>query len=188
MKELVIGKIEENPIIAAVRNETELEAALSSPVTTIFLLHADIFNIRNNVERVKDSNKIVMVHIDLLEGLGRDQRALDYIHQTIKPHGIITTKSSNVKYAKEIGLFSIQRFFLVDSQSFELTIKTALSNQPDMIEIMPGVLPTVLERVCSRLNIPVIAGGLIETKDDIMDVLKAGAHGASTGKKELWAL
>jgi glycerol uptake operon antiterminator len=188
MIDSVIEKIDENPIIAAVRNDTELDAALESPVTTIFLLHADIFNIKSLVDRIKDSGKIVMVHMDLLEGLGRDQRAIDYIHQTIKPHGIITTKSSNVKYAKEIGLFSIQRFFLVDSQSFELTIKTALSIQPDMIEIMPGILPTVLERICSRLNIPVIAGGLIETKDEIMEALRLGAHGVSTGKKELWAL
>jgi len=188
MKESVIGKIEENPIIAAVRNDNELDTAIKSPVTTIFLLHADIFNIKSNVEKIKDNGKIVMVHMDLLEGLGRDQRAMDYIRQYIQPHGIITTKSSNIKYAKEIGLFSIQRFFLVDSQSFELTIKTAHSSQPDMIEIMPGIVPTVLNRICSRIKIPVIAGGLIETKDDIMEALKSGAQGASTGKIDLWAL
>lgn len=188
MTETVIDRIDENPIIAAVRTDMDLAAALESPVNTIFLLHADIFNIKSLVDKIKDRGKTVMVHMDLLEGLGRDQRALDYIHQLIKPDGIITTKSSNIKYAKEIGMFSIQRFFLVDSQSYEIAVKTAIQNKPDMIEIMPGILPKVLGRICSTLSVPVIAGGLIETKEDIVEILGSGAHGVSTGKSELWML
>ena len=34
--------------------------------------------------------------------------------------------------------------------------------------------------------LPVIAGGLIETKDEIFAALSAGASAISTGKKELW--
>jgi glycerol uptake operon antiterminator len=33
---------------------------------------------------------------------------------------------------------------------------------------------------------PVIAGGLIETRNDIIEVLQSGCIAASTGKKELW--
>lgn len=184
----IIDKIEENPIIAAVRNEEALEDALNSPVTTIFLLHADIFNIKGLVDRIKSKGKSALIHIDFLEGLGKDQKAIDYIHQTIQPDGIISTKSSNIKYAKDLGMFAIQRFFLIDSLSYETTIKTALSIQPDMIEVMPGIIPSVIKKISSNLTIPIIAGGLIETKEDIIDVVRSGAHGASTGKKELWGL
>ena len=38
MAETVISNIEENPIIAAVREEKELEEAVSSPVAAVFLL------------------------------------------------------------------------------------------------------------------------------------------------------
>jgi len=36
--------------------------------------------------------------------------------------------------------------------------------------------------------VPVIAGGLITTKKDIIEVLKAGALGVSTCNKSLWTL
>ena len=50
---------------------------------------------------------------------------------------------------------------------------------------MPGVIPKAL-RPFSRQEIPVIAGGLIETKQEVTAALFAGAIAVSTGKKELW--
>jgi len=57
-----------------------------------------------------------------------------------------------------------------------------------MIEIMPGVMPKIIKRIAGKVSIPVIAGGLIDNSEDISELLKAGALGASTGKKELWVL
>ncbi|MBZ4645937.1 MAG: glycerol uptake operon antiterminator [Petroclostridium sp.] len=184
----IIEKIEENPIIAAIRKEEDVDIAVTSQVTTVFLLHADIFNIKSLVDRVKNGNKSVFIHIDFLEGIGRDYKAIDYISKVIGPDGIISTKSSSIKYAQEKGIFTIQRFFLIDSLSYETTIKTVQSIQPDMIEIMPGVMPGIIKRINCQLSCPVIAGGLIDSKEDIIEILKAGALGASTGKKELWIL
>ena len=184
----IIERIEENPIIAAVRNESDLDEAIASQVTTIFLLHADIFNLSRMVDRVKAAGKTVLIHVDFLEGLGRDNKAIDYICEIIKPHGIISTKSSSIKYALEKDMFTIQRFFLIDSLSYDNSIKTIQSIKPDMIEIMPGVMPVVIKRILGRLSVPLIAGGLIETKEEIMEILNAGALGASTGKKQLWNL
>lgn len=188
MRNIIIERIEENPIIAAVRDEKDLDAAIDSQVTTIFLLHADIFNIQRLVDRIRENGKSALIHIDFLEGIGRDNKAVDYIAEVIRPDGIISTKSSHIKYAREKGIFTIQRFFIVDSLSYDTTIKTVMSVQPDMIEIMPGIMPSVLRRISRKLSLPVIAGGLIESKQDIMEIVKAGALGASTGKKDLWSL
>jgi Glycerol-3-phosphate responsive antiterminator (mRNA-binding) len=185
MKE-ILGSIEANPVIAAVRQEEDIDLAVESQVSAVFLLHADIFNVKALVDKIKNSGKSAFIHIDLLEGLGKDHRAIDYISREIKPDGIITTKSTHIKYAKECGLFTIQRFFLVDSQSFDLTVKTARATQPDMLEIMPAVMPGIISRLCKELNLPIIAGGLITSKEEIFDILKSGAIGASTGKAELW--
>lgn len=184
----IIERIEENPIIAAIRDEKDMEDVLESQVTTIFLLHADIFNIKSLVETARSHNRSVFIHIDFLEGLGKDNKAIDYIKEVISPDGIISTRSNQVRYAKEIGMFTIQRFFLIDSQSYDTTIRTVQSVQPDMIELMPALMPKVIQKICSQLNMPVIAGGLIETKEDIIEVLNSGAIGISTGKKELWVL
>lgn len=188
MNETIIDKVELNPIIAAVQNEEDLEIAIKSQVSTIFLLCADIFNAKSLVDKIKNAGKNALIHIDFLEGIGKDAKAIDYIIQVIQPDGIISTKSSHIKIAREKGMFTIQRFFLIDNKSYEMTIKSVKSIQPDMIEIMPGVMPGVIRRITRQLSIHVIAGGLISSKQDIMEVLKAGAIGASTSKKELWEL
>ncbi len=184
----ILESIQSNPIIAAVRKEQDIEEAARSKASTIFILNADIFNIRYMVDHVKDNGKNAFIHIDFLEGIGKDNRAIDYIAEVIKPDGIISTKSHSIKYAKEKGMFTIQRFFLIDSLSYETTIKTVQSIQPDLVEIMPAVMSRVIGKICRELSIPVIAGGLIETKKDIIEILHSGAIGASTGKKALWDL
>lgn len=188
MSETIIDKIELNPVIAAVQNENDLETAINSHVTTIFLLCADIFNAKSLVDRIKKVNKRALIHIDFLEGIGKDSKAIDYIIEVIQPDGVISTKSSHIKIAKEKGMFTVQRFFLIDNKSYEMTIQSVKSKQPDMIEIMPGVMPGVIKRITGQLSIPVIAGGLISSKQDIMEALKSGAIGVSTGKKSLWEL
>lgn len=184
----VQGIVGDNPIIPALRSEEDIASAVACDVNTIFLLHADIFNLPRMVNQVRDAGKTVFVHMDFLEGIGRDPRAIDYLAEVIKPHGILTTKSSHIKHAKARKLFTIQRFFLVDSQSYDTMIKTVKAMEPNMIEVMPGVMPHVIAKICKNVAVPVIAGGLIEHKHEIIEVLKAGAVGVSTGKKALWML
>lgn len=187
-KSEMINRIEENPIIAAVRDENDLEEAVGSQITTVFLIHGDIFNIKGMVDRLKSAGKSVFIHFDFLEGMGRDNRAIDYISEVIRPEGIISTKSGCIKYAMEKGLFSIQRVFLIDSQSYDMAVKTAQSVQPDMLEILPGIIPEILKRITKQVSMPVIAGGFIESKEDIISTLAAGALAVSTGRKNLWVL
>jgi glycerol uptake operon antiterminator len=188
MKKDILSRIEQNPVIAAIRDEADVPEAVLSPVSTIFLLHADIFNIQAMVNTIKEAGKTVIIHTDFLDGIGRDNRAMDYISEVIKPHGIISTKNNAIRYANEKGLFTIQRFFLIDSLSYESSVKTALASNPDMIEVMPGILPNIIHRITRQVPMPVIAGGLIETKETVMSILKAGAIAVSTGKKGLWGL
>ena len=184
----IIENIRENPIVAGVRRSEDVQCAIDSGVSTIFILNADIFNVKSLVSKIKAAGKNVLVHIDFVEGLGKDQKAMDFIAQHAKPDGILTTKSQNIKYAREIGLFAIQRFFLIDSLSFNTTIRTINSFQPDMIEIMPAVMPDVINRIVTETHMPVIAGGLVSNKRDIINALNAGALGVSTGDRELWTL
>jgi len=184
----VINNIEKNPIIAAARKDEDIEYAVNSGVAAVFLLRTDIFSAESHVGKIKASGKNVFIHFEFFEGLGKDNKAIDYIANVIKPDGIITTRTSHVKYAEEKGIFTIQRFFIVDSQSYETAIKSVQTVKPSMIEIMPAVMPSIVQRFCRDVNLPVIAGGLINSKEDIIDILKAGALGVSTGKKELWVL
>ena len=62
--------------------------------------------------------------------------------------------------------------------------------RPDMVEVMPGICPRVIRRLSSAegRRLPVIAGGMIEEKEDIVEALSAGASGVSTSRTELWEL
>ena len=66
------------------------------------------------------------------------------------------------------------------------TAETAALSRPDMAEIMPGICPRVLRRLAGQMKTDIIAGGMIERKEDILAALKAGAKGVSTSSVPLW--
>lgn len=178
--------VEDNPIIAAISNVKQIDQVLKSPCRIVFLLTGDILNIENIVKQLRDSGKIVYVHLDLLGGFSKDAIALKYISKSIKPDGIITTKSNLVKVAKELNIFVIQRLFILDSLSLVSGINSIKSIRPDAVEILPGIMPKIIEEIRMETRIPVIAGGLIRDKSDVIDSLNAGAVGISTTNKEVW--
>ena len=56
-----------------------------------------------------------------------------------------------------------------------------------MIEIMPGVVEKVIKYMKEKVSVPIIAGGIIETEEEVKNALDAGATAISTGKKEFWS-
>ncbi|MFZ5351560.1 MAG: glycerol-3-phosphate responsive antiterminator [Bacillota bacterium] len=186
MSSMFYGKIHENPIIAAITDIAKVKDAVESPCEIVFLLTGSIFNIKDAVRALKEKGKMVFIHLDLLEGISKDQIAIEYIHKEINPDGIITTKSNLVKAARDMGLFTIQRFFLVDSISVESGIKTVQNSKPDAVEIMPGIMHRITAKICSELKIPVITGGFINGKEDVIACLNSGAMGISTSNEDIW--
>lgn len=186
MKDNFYKKLSLNPIIAAVNDINRLEEALESPCEVLFLLSGSIFNLKEIVKKVHNSNKNIYVHIELLEGSSKDITALKFIGNVVKPDGIITTKANLIKNARELDLFSIQRLFMIDSLSLETGIKSIRATNPNAVEIMPGIIPQVTEKMIKMTRKAVITGGFINNKSDIIRSLEVGAEGVSTSKKELW--
>lgn len=58
----------------------------------------------------------------------------------------------------------------------------------DVIEILPGTLCKVLRRLSRELPVPLIAGGLLSDKADVLAALGAGALCVSASDESLWAL
>jgi glycerol uptake operon antiterminator len=175
----------EFPVIAAVKSRDALSLAIESDVDIIFHLAADIFGLAEDVEAVHRANKKLFIHMDLVEGIGKDAYGIEFAKK-MNVDGIISTRVNLIRAARDKGLSTVQRFFIVDSRSIDTTVETVKSSKPDMIELMPALLPKVIERVKTCLDIPVIAGGLIETKTEIISAINAGADAISTGKSNLW--
>ncbi len=172
----------QSPIIAAV-HEGGFAAALDSPATIIFYLKANILTVADRVRTAHERGKRIFVHIDLAEGIGRDRAGLCYLSEC-GVDGVISTRTQLLRQAKDLGLCAVQRFFALDSQGLE-SISDTLCGVADVIEIMPGVIGKVIARFASG-NTPVIAGGLIETKKEVLSALECGAVAVSTGKEALW--
>lgn len=173
-------------VIAAVRSEEQLRQAVNTGVAAIFLLHGDINVLKDYVDYAQGHKKPVFPHLDLMGGIAGDRAAVEYIANEIGPDGIITTRSSIIKAARKHGLLTIQRLFLVDSTAVETGIHAVLETQPDAVEVMPGLLSRAVARIRQKVKQPLIAGGLLESLEEIEQVLSAGARAVSVGDRRLW--
>ncbi|NLY45805.1 MAG: glycerol-3-phosphate responsive antiterminator [Tissierella sp.] len=178
--------IDDNPIIAAINDLDKIKEVMNSPCKIVFLLVGDILNIEEVVKKLKKENKLVYVHIDLIGGFSKDILALKYLNNTIMPDGIITTKSNLIKAAKELKIFTIQRLFILDSLALTSGINSINSIRPDAVEILPGIMPKIIKEIRREAKIPVIAGGLIKDKVDVINSLNSGAIGISTSNERVW--
>ncbi len=125
--------LENSPVIAAVKDDDGLKKCLKTDSSIVFILYGDICNIPQIVETVKSAGKIAMVHVDLIHGLSPKEIAIDFIHQYTKADGIISTKALLIKRASELGLYTIHRFFVIDSMAYESIFKTMRTGKPDCI-------------------------------------------------------
>lgn len=184
--------VEANPVIAAVKHDDGLQAAVEmEEIQVIFVLYGDICTIPEIVDRIKDSGKKALVHIDLIAGLSTKEISVEFIRRQTKADGIITTKPALVRRAKELGLFTVLRFFVIDSLALKnienLESQRGMS-RPDFIEVLPEVMPKVLRKIAKVSRIPMIAGGLVTDREDVIQALSAGAVAVSTTNREVWTL
>lgn len=179
----IMDYLEANPIIAAIGDDKWAEA-LKSQVKVVFYMSANILTLKERIQQAHDSKKFVMVHLDLADGIGKDRTGIQFVAQC-GADGIISTKGQLIKWAKEMKLFTVQRFFAIDSSGTESIGEMFRGTAPQLMEIMPGVVTKVIKKYADN-GIPVIAGGLIETKAEVLDALRCGAVAVSTGKPELW--
>lgn len=189
-KETILEQFEDYPVIDAVKDEDGLKKCLESgaEIQIVFVLYGDLCNIGDIVDRLKEGGKTVIIHLDLISGLGNREIVVDYIKNTTKADGIISTKSTLIKRAKELDFFAVMRFFMLDSMVYENVRKQIENVKPDMIEIIPGAMPKVISRLCEFIEgkVPVIAGGMIMDKEDTMKALDAGATAISTTRQNVW--
>ncbi len=179
----IITCLECNPVVAAVQND-KWQAAVESPAQVIFYLSADLLTVKEMIRQAHAAGKYVMVHIDLAEGIGKDKAGIRYLADC-GADGILSTKAQMIRLAKEQGMVAVQRFFALDSKGMENIEEMLRNTNPHLMEIMPGIATKVIRRF-AKSGIPVIAGGLVQTKQEVTEALGVGALAVSTGQIELW--
>ena len=179
--------LEDNPVVAAVKDYKQLEKALESDINVIFVLFGDILNIADISQKIKKSGKVGILHIDLVEGLSSKEVSIRYLKENTVFDGIISTKPQSIRAAKKLGLFAIQRFFIIDSISLK-NIKVHLVEECDAVEVLPGLIFKIIKELSGIIKKPLIVGGLISDKEDVMGALNSGATCISTTKESIWEM
>ncbi|MFD2760874.1 glycerol-3-phosphate responsive antiterminator [Lentibacillus juripiscarius] len=185
MQRSIVNMVD-SQVISSVKHKSDISRAIESNTNITFLLTGNLITAKNYIDQLKEAGKTTFVHIDFIEGLSNSPSAIKYIAEVWKPAGIITTKSSLIKYAKEEGLMTIQRIFLIDRNAMKRGIDIAHSCKPHAIEVLPGIMPTIIDELTKLTHLPVIAGGLVSSKEEILGGLKAGALAVSAGNPKLW--
>ncbi|MCI9136773.1 MAG: glycerol-3-phosphate responsive antiterminator [Lachnospiraceae bacterium] len=186
MEQKFYDAVSDSPIIAAVKDFEGIEQCLKSDVKIVFILFGDMCNIREIVNKIKQADKMALVHIDLIEGLNANEIAVDYISKNTKADGIISTRMNMINRAKELSMYTIFRIFVLDSRAYQSIEKQKRQIKADFIEILPGVMPKIIQKINKLSSQAVIAGGLINDREDVIDALDAGAISVSTTNQEIW--
>ncbi|CAM3976577.1 glycerol-3-phosphate responsive antiterminator [Alkalicoccus chagannorensis] len=173
-------------ILPAVRDLKDIDKAVKNNSEFVVLLNTHIGQLKSLVRMLKKENKKVLLHADLVQGLKSDEFGAQFLSQDIKPHGLISTRRNVLLTAKKHDLITIQRLFILDSQALESSYQMMKQIQPDCIEVLPGIIPHIIEEVIEQSNTPVIAGGLIRDPEEVRRALACGAAAVTTSRKELW--
>ena len=178
--------LKEDRMIAAIKSPKNLEKFLETDLQTAFLLIGNISVIKRYVDLLKSHNRRVFLHVEKIPGISYDKEGVKFLAKFVKPDGIVSTKSSLIQFAKNEGLATIQRLFLVDTDAVHHGLDTINEIKPDALEIMPGIIPEMIRKVTKKTDIPIITGGLIENQKQIEAALENGAMAVSTGTPRLW--
>lgn len=178
--------LNEQAIIPAARTIKQFDKLLRSDFEYVVVLEVNIGQLRSLKQEATRHGKKLIIHADLIHGLKTDNFGADYLCNDIRPAAIISTRSNIIMKAKSRGIIAIQRIFLIDSIALEKSYSLLEQTQPDYIELLPGVIPEMIQEVYDKIQIPIITGGLIRTIDEAQQALKSGAIAITTSNVELW--
>ncbi|EHM09393.1 glycerol-3-phosphate responsive antiterminator (mRNA-binding) [Thermanaerovibrio velox DSM 12556] len=181
-------RLASRPVICSVRSEEGLREVLSfQDPRCVFLLGFSIQDVVRSVSSLTSRGHMPFVHMDLVEGLKSDQSGIRYLVDNARPWGIISTHKGVIEIAKGMGLMTVLRVFLLDSDALRKGRSMVSSVKPDFLEVLPGVAVVGMERTrLSDLGCPIIAGGLVDSPSQVQVILSRGVLGVSSSERSLW--
>lgn len=174
-------------VIPGVKSLGDLKLALANNHSIVFFLTGSIFGLRDAARHSKEHGALLFAHVDLLQGIGRDPEGMRFLAEEIGIQGILSTRSFLIRAAANEGLLTIQRVFALDSEALRTGFDVVRTAKPDALEVLPAlVLPSISHRLPFAELPPVIAGGLLETPEEVETVLGTPVVAVSASSRNLW--
>jgi glycerol uptake operon antiterminator len=175
-------------ILPAAKSIKDFEKLMKTKFEYIILLDSHVAQLQALMNLANRHRKKVLLHVDLIQGLRSDEYAAEFLCQTVKPAGLISTRTPVVSVAKKKSLIAIQRIFLLDTHALETSYRLLKSFKPDYIEVLPGIIPHIIKEVSENTGVPILAGGLIRSMKEVDEAIDAGAVAATTSSENIWRI
>lgn len=182
-----LARLAESPCCAAITSDTNLEAALASRVSMLFVLRGDGLELKPLVRRVHDAGRLVAVHLDLVDGLRPDRAAIAWLSRAAVD-AVISSHGQLMPAIRREGMVGIHRLLLVRRGLLDSAVSAVTHSQADIVEVLPGVILPEVKSLLPHLNVPLLAGGFIRTEEEARAALAAGASGVTTSSESLWGV
>lgn len=174
------------PIIPAINKIKSFEVFLKTDLTYGFVMDIHINHLVNMVKQAHSLKKKIIVHIDMIKGVSNDDEGCEFLCQTLKVDGIISTKPKLVEIAKKNKKISILRLFMIDTKSLNKGLELINSYNFDYLEVLPATSFSSIPYAIKHCPVPLIGGGLIQSDEDIKQCLDLGMQAISTSNTDLW--
>jgi glycerol uptake operon antiterminator len=162
-------------IIPAVNDTGQLQAFFRSGYGMCVLMNFSISELGGVFENIARKGRRALVHCDLIHGLSGDEYAAKFL-AGFNPAGILSTKPAVVTACKKLGVTAIQRVFLIDGSALAKSIQSVKKANPDYVELLPAPCLPALPMLRSEFSVPLIAGGLIQSKAMAEEILGLGVR------------
>ncbi len=144
-------------IIPAVNNAAQLQAFLQSGYGMCVLMNFGVSELGGVFAGIGQSGRKALVHCDLIHGLSGDEHAAT----------------------------AIQRVFLIDGSALANSVVSVKKAEPDYVELLPALCVPLLPMLKTEFNMPLIAGGLIQSKEMAEKILLSGVRAVTVSMSTL---
>lgn len=186
-----VAIVRNSPVIGALRatNVRDLTREDLCLCAVYFLLEGDVLEVRRILE-LASASAFFFLHVDLFGGIAPDESGFLLLRELFpKVCGIISTRARTLVLAQRMGFATIFRLFCIDSESLRTGLKVIQEVKPSAVEVLPGIIfPKIRAYIPLDAFPPVICGGFIRRRKEVLDILKSGALAVSTSAKELWKI
>ena len=180
-----IGRIAADRCCAAITADDRLDRALDSRAPVIFILRGNGLRLGSVVRRIHDADKLVAVHVDLVAGLRADRASVGWLAGA-GVDAVISSHGQLMAPIRHEGMTAIHRLLLTRRSQLDAAIAAIGRSEPNIVELLPGVLLPSVAAWLPNFGVPLLAGGFIRTDADVATVLAAGALGVTTSSATLW--
>lgn len=178
---------EEFLIIPSIKQRKELDLFFKTRYPIGLISDSHIGNLKALSELYKKHNKKVLVNTELLGGFLPDKTGLKLLKNMYYVDGIISSNAQVINMSKSVGLFTVERFFLLDSVAFNNVLKTLTKSSADVVELLPSLVAYDYHKtIVDACKKPILVGGFINSRERVKLAENLKFSGVTTSSQNAW--